>query len=108
MGELTDSVIFVLRPKDDYAQNRRVVNSADMEPIRHTLTARLKYLKMYREDVDQLVAIFVSGCEKVIISDSKYRYDSLDEMKEKAGPRLKDLDIRGEIPVCVSCSTRRR
>jgi hypothetical protein len=75
-----------------------MINSADMEPIRHTLTARLKYLKMYREDVDQLVAIFVQGCEKVIISDSKYRYNSLDEMKEKAGPRVKDLDIRGENP----------
>jgi hypothetical protein len=69
-----------------------------MEPIRHTLTTRLNYLKMYRGDVDQLLAIFVRGCEKVIISDSKYRYDSLDEMKEKAGPRVKDLDIRGENP----------
>ena len=69
-----------------------------MEPIRHTLTTRLRNLKMYREDVDQLVAIFRNGCENVIISDSRYRYDSLDEMREKAGPRIKDLDIRGEIP----------
>jgi hypothetical protein len=75
-----------------------MVKSANMEPIRHTLTARLKYLRMYRDDVDQLIAIFVRGCEKVVISDSKYRYDSLDEMKEKAGPRVKDLDIRGENP----------
>lgn len=75
-----------------------MVNSAEMEPIRHTLTARLKYLKMYREDVDQLLAIFVRSCEKVIISDTKYRYDSLGEMKEKLGPRVKDLDIRGENP----------
>lgn len=69
-----------------------------MEPIRHTLTARLNYLKLYREDVDQLLAIFARGCEKVIISDSKFRYDSLEEMKDKAGPRVKDLDIRGENP----------
>jgi|SRR5579862_5927420 len=75
-----------------------MVNSADMEPIRHTLTARLKYLKMYREDVNQLISIFARGCAKVIISDSEYRYDSLDEMKNKAGPRVKDLDIRGENP----------
>jgi hypothetical protein len=53
---------------------------------------------MYRGDVDQLVAIFRNGCENVVISDSKYRYDSLDEMREKAGPRIKDLDIRGVTP----------
>jgi hypothetical protein len=69
-----------------------------MEPIRHTLTARLKYLKMYREDLDQLVAIFVRDCKTVTISDSKYRYDSLDEMKQKVGPKVKDIDIRGENP----------
>jgi hypothetical protein len=55
-------------------------------------------LKMYREDVDELVAIFQRSCERVIISDKKYRYDSLDEMKQTVGPRVKDLDIRGENP----------
>lgn len=75
-----------------------MVNSRRMEPIRHTLTARLKYLKMYREDLDQLVAMFVRDCKTVTISDSKYRYDSLDEMKQKTGPTVKDLDIRGENP----------
>jgi hypothetical protein len=69
-----------------------------MEPIRHTLTARLKNLKMYRDELDQLVAIFQRNCKTVTISDSKYRYDSLDEMKVKAGIRVKDLDIRGENP----------
>jgi hypothetical protein len=69
-----------------------------MEPIRHTLTARLKNLKMYRDDVDQLVAIFQRDCKNVIISDNNYRYDSLDEMKQKVGPRIKNLDIRGENP----------
>jgi hypothetical protein len=69
-----------------------------MEPIRHTLTARLKMLKMYREDVDQLLAIFESACGTVVISNSTHRFDSLDEMNDKAGPRIKDLDIRGENP----------
>jgi hypothetical protein len=53
---------------------------------------------MYREEVDQLVAMFQRGCEKVTISDSKYRYDSLEEMKQKVGPRIKHFDIRGENP----------
>jgi hypothetical protein len=74
------------------------VKLAAMEPIRHTLTARLKNLKMYREDLDQLVAMFRRHCKTVTISDSKYRYDSFDEMNEKAGSKVKDLDILGENP----------
>jgi hypothetical protein len=69
-----------------------------MEPIRHTLSARLGLLKMYREDLDELVGMFERSCEKVTISDSTYRFDSLEEMKEKLAPRIKDLDIRGENP----------
>ena len=71
---------------------------SDMQPIRHTLTARLKNLKMYREDVEQLVSLFERDCERIVISDNKYRYDSLDEMKAKAGTRIKSLDISGENP----------
>ena len=69
-----------------------------MEPIRHTLTARLRYLKMYREDLDQLVALFQKGCAKVTISDDKNRYESLDEMKQHVGAKVKNLDIEGEEP----------
>ena len=69
-----------------------------MEPIRHTLTARLGILKIYREDLDQLVAMFQRSCETVTISDSKYRYDSLGEMKQNVGATIKDLDIQGENP----------
>jgi len=69
-----------------------------MEPIRHTLTARLGRLKMYREDLDELVEMFERSCEKVTISNSTYRFASLAEMKEKLAPRIKDLDIRGENP----------
>jgi preprotein translocase subunit Sss1 len=69
-----------------------------MEPIRHSLTARLGLLKMYREEVDQLMAMFRESCEKVIISDSKYRYQTLDEMKENVPSPIKYFDIRGENP----------
>src|ERR1700674_5858196 len=69
-----------------------------MEPIRHTLTARLGYLKMHREEVDQLVGMFQQLCEKVTISDSKYRYKTLNEMKENVPSPIKDFDIRGENP----------
>jgi hypothetical protein len=69
-----------------------------MEPIRHTKTARLRSLKMYREELDQLVALFRKSCESVVISDNRNRYDSLDEMSATAGSRIKNLDIRGERP----------
>jgi hypothetical protein len=52
---------------------------------------------MYREDLDQLVSLF-ERCEKVVISDNKYRYDSLQEMEQHLGPKITELDLRGENP----------
>ncbi len=69
-----------------------------MEPIRSTKTARLRRLKMYREDLDEFVAFFQNACTNVTISDGKNRYESLDEMKHYAGPTIRDFDIRGEKP----------
>jgi len=69
-----------------------------MEPIRHTKTARLPSLRMYREELDQLVALFQKSCAAVTISDNKNRYESLEEMKATIGPKIKNLDIRGEKP----------
>ncbi len=69
-----------------------------MEPIRHTLTAGLGYLKMYREDADELVAMFAQSCEKVTISNSKHRFEDLDDMKRNVSARITDFDLRGENP----------
>ena len=69
-----------------------------MEPIRTTKTARLRKLEMYREDLDEFVGFFQSSCASVTISDSKNRYDSLDEMQLHSGSKIKDLDIRGDNP----------
>lgn len=69
-----------------------------MEPIRHTQTARLRSLKMYREELDKLVGMFQKSCDVVTISDNNNRYDTLDEMKAIVGPKIKSLDIRGQRP----------
>jgi len=69
-----------------------------MEPIRTTKTARLRPLKMFREDLDEFVALFQENCTDVTVSDNKNRYDSLDEMRATIGPKVKNLDIRGESP----------
>src|SRR5258708_24399876 len=65
---------------------------------RHTLTARLGYLKMHREEVDRLVEMFKQSCVKVTISDSKHRFEDLDDMKRNVSARITDFDLRGENP----------
>jgi hypothetical protein len=69
-----------------------------MEALRNTKTIRFGRLKMYREDLDALVALFQKACSDVTISDDKNRYDSLDEMKKYIGSRVKDFNIRGDNP----------
>jgi hypothetical protein len=69
-----------------------------MEPIRHTLTAQIPFLRMYREDLDQLLLLFDRAGAKVTISDKQYRYDSLDDMKAHVGPRVVTIDIQAENP----------
>src|SRR5712691_8646245 len=69
-----------------------------MEPIRHTKAARFLNLKMYREELDQLVSFFQTACANVRISDNKNRYESLEEMKKTVGSKVKELDIRSENP----------
>jgi hypothetical protein len=68
-----------------------------MKPIRHTKTARLRGLKMYREDMDGLIRLF-QKCASLTISDNKNNYESLDEMKQTIGLKIVNLDIRGEKP----------
>jgi hypothetical protein len=53
---------------------------------------------MYREDLDQFLSFFQKACKIFTISDSRNRYESLDEMKKEIGSRIKDLDVRGEDP----------
>jgi hypothetical protein len=70
----------------------------DVEPIRRALSAQIGYLKMYREDVEELLAIFQQTCEKVTISDQKHRYKTLDAMRRTVSSPIKELTIRGENP----------
>jgi hypothetical protein len=69
-----------------------------MEPIRNTKSIRFVRLKMYREDLDALVGLFQRACSVITISDGKNRYDSLAEMKQYVGSRVKDFSIQGENP----------
>jgi hypothetical protein len=53
---------------------------------------------MYREDLDALVGLFQKTCSRITISDNANRYESLAEMKQYVGSRIKDFNIRGENP----------
>ena len=55
-----------------------------MQPLRNTKSIRFGRLKMYREDLDELVGLFQKSCALVTISDDKNSYDSLAEMKPGA------------------------
>ncbi len=69
-----------------------------MEPIKHPQTARLRSLKMYREDLDEFLGLFQGKCVRVTISDKRYRYESFDEMRKYSGPKIANLEIHGEQP----------
>jgi hypothetical protein len=69
-----------------------------VKPLRNTKSVRFVRLKMYREDLDALVALFQKSCTSVTISDDKNSYDSLSEMKQHVGSQIKNFNIRGENP----------
>ena len=74
---------------------------ADVEPIRRAPSARIGQLKMYREDVDQLLAMFERACRTVVISDQKHQYKTLDAMQRTVTSPIKELTIRGYDPDVV-------
>jgi hypothetical protein len=55
-------------------------------------------LKLYREDLDRIVSAFVKKCKAVTIADEEFSYESLDEMAQKASPRLNCFHLTGILP----------
>jgi hypothetical protein len=82
--------------------NDRITDmDTDVEPIRHAPSARIRLLKMYREDVNELLAMFERACKTVVISDEKHRYKTLDAMQRTVSSPIKELTIRGSDPDVV-------
>jgi hypothetical protein len=55
-------------------------------------------LKLYREEIDELVTLFKNSCERVDLADEKYEYDSLEEMENRLGKNTHYLSISGYKP----------
>src|ERR1700731_5004258 len=58
----------------------------------------LPSLKLYKEDIEKLVALFTKNCQHVRIGDEEHVYDSLEDMAAHVPPRLSSLIISGMIP----------
>jgi hypothetical protein len=55
-------------------------------------------LKLYREEIEELVTLFKNSCERVELADEKYVYDSLEEMGNRLGKNIVSLAISGVRP----------
>ena len=55
-------------------------------------------VKLYRDDIEEILDILTTHCEKVIIASYDYEYESLDELKSKRGTDLKQIELKGRSP----------
>ena len=55
-------------------------------------------VKMFRGDIEEIIAIIRESCDKTQISDGEYEFDSLDELVETSGSTVKYLEINGGLP----------
>src|ERR1700693_1985089 len=75
------------------------VECVAMQTIRRAKTARIGPLKMYGEDLNQLMQLFNDYCTQLELTDSgNHRFSDLEDYRTNLGRKIKDLDIRGENP----------
>ena len=55
-------------------------------------------LKLYREELEEVFELVKNTCTSVEVSDEKRVYDSLEELGDRVGKKLRDLQIRGHDP----------
>lgn len=69
------------------------------------LALHLPPVRLYRGDVENLIDILTNSGLNVVISDSEFTYDDLDELRAHRGTEIKELKIDGADP--ESNGTRR-
>lgn len=60
--------------------------------------SRISAVKLYGEDLDELVGFFQRYCQSWQLSDKDHIYDSLNELKESGKKDLTNLEILGTNP----------
>ena len=63
-------------------------------------------VKLYREEIDEIVSLVGKTCEEVELSTDKHVFDSLDEMAQRLGKQFHQLHITGRRPyISISLGT---
>ena len=64
----------------------------------HSISKHLPPVKLYLDDVNEIVSRLQSLCSKIEYSTKNYEFESLDELKQNCGSNLKELAIQGRSP----------
>ena len=60
-----------------------------------SLFKRLPYAYLYLEDIESIVEAIKAHSFRIVFSDDQYEYESLEEMKDKVGSRVRKISIIG-------------
>ncbi len=66
-----------------------------MKKIANTLDAWMPPVRLYREDVEAIMDRVGRTTEKVTIASGDYTFDSLDELRERRGNLVRQLEVSG-------------
>jgi hypothetical protein len=72
-----------------------------VQPKVHAKYKIISSVKLYREDLDAMLAMFKTNCESITISDADFVYESLDDLRTHVGQRVRNIDIAGTKPTVV-------
>jgi hypothetical protein len=75
------------------------------------LTSRLKFcnaVALYRDDLEDILALLSGVSENVSISDHEYEFESFDEMARIRGMNVKALTIASKSPFVSLCCGKRK
>lgn len=61
----------------------------------------LPAVRLFRNNLDDLTNLFEEHASDITISDNQYFYNDLAEMREKSGPRLRQLQIGSSNPTAT-------
>jgi len=70
-----------------------------MKKKRSDLSRHLSPVKLFLNDIEEIITIIQSVCPEVNIANRDYEFESFEELKENSGHRLKELKISGHSTV---------
>lgn len=68
------------------------------KPRQSPFSERLQYAPLYLDDIERIVDAVKAQLPQVVFRDQDYEYESLEELKERHGARVKQIEIVGRNP----------